>query len=179
MDLSKLSDAELEALYAQAKGGKKAEPAINPMDGIPWYQQFNEGMGKAFVDMGRGDRGESNRDRHRAVHRQAGTSFSTRADTDASRKTDAPLMDSGWGMTGNIAGNILPAVLMPGSTIPKALAYGAGLGAAQPVGKNDSRMENAAIGARMNAALPIAARRTRRAARSSSRSSLPERRRRG
>lgn len=140
MDLSKLSDAELQALYAQAK--KTAGPQISPMDGIPWWQAFAEGGGKAVFDIGRG-LGQL-------------TGAVSREDVDAAKKQDASLMDSSGGFWGNIAGNVVPALAMPASTLPRALATGVALGAAQPVGTGDSRTENALIGGIANAAFPVA-----------------------
>lgn len=171
MDLSKLSDAELEALYAQAQA-KKAGPQINPMDGIPWYQQAMEGMGKAFVDTGRGV-GQLAREGIEVfspprkglgdlVTGGRGKSFAdtlglpSRADIDEARRVDAPLMDSGWGTAGNVVGNVIPAIALPGSTLPRALATGIGLGLSQPVGTKDSRTENALIGGATNSVFPVA-----------------------
>lgn len=141
MDLSKLSDDELRAIVAQAKQPKGDAP-IDPTADMPWWEQGLAGIGKAFVDTGRG------------VGQLVGAV--SREDVDAAKKRDAPLMDRGWGMAGNIAGNVIPALAMPSSTIPKALAYGAGLGFTQPVGTQDSRAENTILGGALNAALPVA-----------------------
>lgn len=151
---------------------KKQPDAINPMDGIPWYQQFAEGMGKGFVDLGRGV-GQLGREGIELVAPPQkgvsdlvtggrGKSFAdtlglpTRADIDAARKRDAALTDTGWGMTGDIAGNVIPAMLLPGSTLLRAGAIGAGLGFSQPVGTNDSRAMNTLEGGAFGAAVPAA-----------------------
>jgi hypothetical protein len=161
MDLSKLSDEELKALYAQVQAQPKQQPKVDAqtqrdMDvtaDMPWWQQAAAGVGKAVYDTGRGV-GNLVTD---AMPGAAKLGFATRADSDAAKARDAQLMDTGWGMAGNIAGNVAPALLMPASTIPKALLYGAGMGAAQPVGSGESRTENALMGGAANAALPMAA----------------------
>lgn len=172
MDLSKLSDEELKALYAQVKGAKPKIDAQTARDmdvtaDMSWHQKLAAGGGKAIYDMGRG-LGNIVSDLTGAPQQKLsdlitgkqplneGGLFATRDDTDAAKKRDAALMDTGWGMTGNILANLIPAVAMPATSIPKALLYGAGLGASQPVGKGDSRTENALMGAGMNAALPAA-----------------------
>jgi hypothetical protein len=154
MDLSKLSDAELDALYAQAKAQQKPKSRLDPRDqammdptaDMPWWQQGLAGVGKAFVDTGRG------------LGQLLPGNLVSRDDVDEAKKRDAALMDTGWGMGGNIVGNVLPMLAAPGATtIPKALMVGAGMGAAQPVGKDDSRIENAIIGGGVNALFPAGA----------------------
>lgn len=139
-DLSKLSDDDLRAIVAQAKGRPKGDAPIDPAADMPWWQQGLAGMGKAFVDTGRG------------VGQLVGAV--SREDIDAAKKRDAALMNTGWGMGGNIAGNVIPALALPASTIPKALITGAGMGFMQPVGTQDSRMENTLMGAGASAAVP-------------------------
>lgn len=67
------------------------------------------------------------------------------------RKQDAPLMRTGAGMAGDIAGNVaatLPTLLIPGAnTVTGAALTGAALGAAQPVVEGESRAGNAAVSA--------------------------------
>lgn len=74
-----------------------------------------------------------------------------RAAVDEQKRLDKPLLETGAGKAGDITGNIAAAI--PTAFIPGGNTYtGAGLlggffGAEQPVGTNDSRTTNAAVGA--------------------------------
>ena len=118
----------------------------DPTVGMSADQKFVAGAGKAFVDLARG----------------AGqlTGLVDRKSIDEAKSLDAPLMqstDNVLGMNvrpafwGNLTGNItaaLPASVIPGAnTALGAAAIGAGLGALQPVGTNDSRLTNTTVGA--------------------------------
>ena len=111
--------------------------AYDPTRDMSGLDKFRAGMGKAFVDVGRG----------------AGQLVGAvdRASVDESRRLDAPLMATGAGMAGNIAGNVAayaPLALVPGAnTVVGAGLTGAAMGATQPVGEADSRLKNTAIGA--------------------------------
>jgi hypothetical protein len=65
------------------------------------------------------------------------------------RRLDAPLMNTGAGFVGNLAGsvaNTVPTMFVPGAnTYTGAGAIGAATGALQPVGERDSRAVNAGI----------------------------------
>lgn len=95
------------------------------------------GAGKSYMDVGRG------------VKQLTGNM--TREQVDATKQTDAPLTRTGAGFAGNIGGNI--AIGAPSMFIPGANAYtgaaliGAGMGALQPVGTQDSRALNMGLGA--------------------------------
>jgi len=107
--------------------------------------RFLAGAGKAFADTGRG----------------AGQMLGLvdRADIDESKKRDAPLMNTGVGTAGNITGQIaqfVPAAAAGG--IPAAIAVGAGQGALTPVGTDESRLKNVAIGGALGGAGPVIAR---------------------
>lgn len=73
-----------------------------------------------------------------------------------SRALDAPLMATGAGKAGNLAGNIaatLPALAIPGAnTVAGAGLIGAGLGAAQPSASTQETLTNTAIGGAFSAA---------------------------
>lgn len=98
---------------------------------------FAAGAGKAFYDIGRG------------VSQLTGNM--TREEMDAVKERDAPLMSTKAGISGNIGGNV--AVFAPTAFIPGANTYagagliGAGSGALQPVGTDDSRLANMGFGA--------------------------------
>lgn len=161
MDLSKLSTEELQALLAQARAKPKAPAkasaedlaSFDPTIGMSGMEKFLAGVGKAFVDTGRG-LGNIVTD---IAPGAAKFGFATRADTDEAKRLDAPLMETGAGLVGNIGGQIIPAVALPGATIPKAIASGAGLGFAQPVGQKDSRTMNMFMGGMFGGAVPTAA----------------------
>ena len=117
----------------------------DPTEGMSGFEKFAAGAGKAFYDVGRG------------VGQLVGAV--DREDIDAARKRDAALMATGAGMAGNLAGNVaatLPAAMIPGAaTVPGAAAIGAALGAAQPVGTDESRAGNIVAGGVAGAALPV------------------------
>jgi hypothetical protein len=113
-------------------------------------QNFAAGAGKAFHDVGLGaqqlyamaadklDSGNRSADMQQQV--------------DEARQTDAPLMGTKAGLTGNIAGS----VAMLGPVAPEGIlaagAIGAGLGALQPVATGDSsRLSNIGAGAAFGA----------------------------
>jgi hypothetical protein len=124
------------------------DKAPNPTDGMSGLDKLRAGTGKAFVDVGRG------------VGGLAGVV--SREDVDEARKLDAPLMDTGAGMTGNVLGNM--ALFAPMSAIPGANTVGGGAligglsGLVQPVGPGDSRGENVALGTAVGGAIPALAR---------------------
>lgn len=94
------------------------------------------GAGKAMTDVARG----------------AGQMLGVtpRSDIDEARKLDAPLMKTGGGVTGNIAGNLAmlaPTALIPGAnTLTGAATVGAAAAALQPVATGESRALNTVIG---------------------------------
>lgn len=144
------------------------------------------GAGKAVADTGRGLR-------QLAVEALPGRRMNAYADelrgrADENKRLDAPLMDTGGGISGDITGNIAMALLPGGAlktagmgaraagagnmadalrvagtsamvprSIGGAATQGAAFGAAQPVGTDDSRLYNTALGAGAGAAIPAAA----------------------
>jgi len=111
-------------------------PGMNPIEDMSGMDKFLSGAGKAFVDIGRG----------------AGqiVGMNDRASVDESRALDEPLMKTGAGISGNITGNIAafaPLAAVPGAnTVAGAGLTGLLMGALQPVGEEDSRLKNTAIG---------------------------------
>lgn len=137
------------ASYKAKRQGAKPKSApigLDPTADMTGLDKFRSGMGKAFVDVTRG----------------AGQLFGMgdRADIDEARRLDAPLMNTGAGLAGNIAGNVAayaPLAAVPGATtIAGGAALGALTGAAQPVGEGDSRLANAAIGGMAGTVVPAA-----------------------
>jgi len=106
--------------------------------------RFMAGAGKAFTDVGRG----------------AGQLLGqvSRQDVEESRKLDRPLMQTGAGLAGNIAGNVAaaaPTALIPGAnTITGAGAIGAGMGLLQPSASTSETIKNVGVGGVAGAAIP-------------------------
>jgi hypothetical protein len=73
-----------------------------------------------------------------------------RAATDEARRLDAPLMETGAGKAGNVAGSValaVPSAFVPGANTYLGSAILGGLyGLVEPVGAEDSRTRNTAIG---------------------------------
>src|SRR5581483_1225634 len=108
--------------------------------GIPVSQGINRflaGAGKATTDIGRG------------AGQMVG--LESRQDVAASRALDAPLMRTGAGKAGFIAGtaaDALPAAFIPGAnTMLGAGAIGAGMGLLQPSVSTKETLGNTALGA--------------------------------
>jgi hypothetical protein len=107
------------------------------VDDMGPMRTFAAGMGKAFVDTARG------------AGQLVGLGPS-RAEMDEIKQRDAGLMKSTAGTVGNFTGQVLPALAtlaIPGAaTLRGAAAIGAGMGLSQPVGTEDSRIQNTALG---------------------------------
>lgn len=116
---------------------KSAPVPVDPTEDMSGTDKFLAGAGKAFYDVGRG------------VKQLTGLSSQT--EIDDAKSLDAPLMKSGAGVAGNVAGNValfLPTALVPGAnTLTGAAAVGGAMGATQPVASDDSRLINTIMGA--------------------------------
>lgn len=130
---------------AQSMIAKVVKPSVqqidvngptSPTDGMSGLQKFGAGAGKAFMDIGRG------------VGQMVGAV--DQKSIDEAKRLDAPLMQTGAGMAGNVVGNMAafaPTMAIPGvNTLTGASMAGAAMGASQPVATGESRLENAAIG---------------------------------
>lgn len=109
----------------------------DPTQEMGFLDKFNAGMGKAFYDIGQGaaqmvGMGES------------GEELGNR------RELDAPLMKTGAGVAGNVAGNIAafaPVAAIPGAnTVAGAGALGSTIAALQPAETAGERLTNQAVG---------------------------------
>lgn len=142
-DLSKVSTPGLQMMrQMQAHDSAAADTAawaahINPTDGMSGMDKFNAGVGKAFSDLGLG------------VRQRLG--LADRSDVAESRKLDAPLMKTGSGLAGNLAGNLTlfaPASLAPGAAaVPAAATIGAITGYLQPSASAKEDVVNTGLGA--------------------------------
>lgn len=115
---------------------------IDPTEGMTTSEKFFAGMGKAMTDAGRG----------------IGQMVGLVSDEDIARakELDAPLMKTGAGMAGNIAGNVAtlaPTMLLPGANTVRGAALINGLaGAALTPGSLGDRAEAGGLGAAGGAA---------------------------
>lgn len=126
------------------------------------FQNARAGFGKAFVDLGRGAKQlspstftgpagliKAGIKKFQGVEDER--DIAARKAQDEVNKRDAALMGTKAGIAGNITGNVaaaLPTMFVPGvNTYTGAGLVGAGLGALQPVGTNQSRTQNMALGA--------------------------------
>lgn len=125
--------------YAQRSFKMAAAPKskqFDPTEGMSTSQKMLAGVGKAFVDTGRG------------VGQLLG--LVSDKDVEEARRLDAPLMGTTAGKVGNFGGNIAvaaPAMFVPGAnTLAGAAAVGSLQGLIQPTSGAESRLKNAAIG---------------------------------
>lgn len=121
-------------------------PKPDPTEGTSFGRRALEGMGMALSNIGQG------------VGQYFGTV--TPEQIDEERRLAAPLMRTGGGMVGNIAGNlaaVAPLAVIPGAaTVPGAAIAGGVLGAIEPRGVDDRLGENMLRSAALSAALPAA-----------------------
>lgn len=136
------------------------DEAIDPTEGMSRADKFFAGMGRNFTEAYRGAKqvGGAIAD---AIPGVDLTDFRrrTQADIDEARRLDAPLMNTGWGQAGNIAGSVvqlvgpgaalkgtgLASTLLP-TTIRGNALQGAALGALAPTATGESRVGNALAG---------------------------------
>lgn len=109
---------------------------IDPTADMSGVQKFVAGYGSAVPRLARG------------IGQRLG--LVSQEEVDAANELDAPLLRTGAGMAGNIAGNIgaaLPTAAIPGAaTVGGAAAIGAVQGLATPTSSDESALKNAAIG---------------------------------
>lgn len=133
--------AQVEAFAAEHFGRpKEPEAKLDPTAEMSALDKGLAGFGKAFVDGGRGVR-------QIAAKLGLGDEKAIQAEIDEAKGLDAPLMNTGAGMAGNVLGNVAQAVAVPGgSTIKGAAVVGGLLSGAQPVATGESRLQNTAVG---------------------------------
>lgn len=110
---------------------------VDPTEGMNGMEKFRAGAGKAFYDIGRG------------VKQITGNA--DQAEIDQAKALDAPLMNTGAGIGGNILGNaaiLAPTMFIPGAnTYTGAALIGGAAGALQPTATGESRTINTGLGA--------------------------------
>lgn len=84
----------------------------------------------------------------------------SQAEVDERKRLEKPLMDTGAGMAGNVAGNlamaVVPGIAPVANTVKGSALIGAGLSALQPTATGESRMQNLAIGGALGAGGAVA-----------------------
>lgn len=128
---------------------KKADSQIDPTEGMSVYDRFMAGVGKGVVDTGRGVGQLARSVLPNSMADSIG--LPTKQDIDYSRQLDEPLMNTGSGMAGDIAGNVasfaLPgaAAMKYGGMIPKVggIVQKAGELAVMPKGIKNSAISGA------------------------------------
>jgi hypothetical protein len=170
--------------YAQAqyRPASKAAPASaqespDPTEGASFLDNARAGFGKSLADNYRGAKqalteavaipfsnvaniyGMGRPDVARTLNTPARKAAEMRAEETERQKLDAPLMRTGGGIAGNIAGTLVQlaapgylargsaagSAFLPRTTVGNAVQGGI-LGMIQPVGTEDSRLANTAIG---------------------------------
>ena len=123
------------------------DEVYNVVDDMSTSNKFWAGMGKSFVDTGRGVADLV----YDAIPGEQWGEESLNNSIAESRKLDAPLMETKAGMGGNIAGSIAtfaPTAFVPGvNTYTGSALVAAAMGALQPTLEDDSRVVNTAIAA--------------------------------
>jgi hypothetical protein len=119
----------------------QAAPAtFDSTEGMSGTDKVLAGIGKGFVDTGRGVKQLLN----------IGDQEQLKADIAESRNLDKPLMSTTGGAAGNVIGNIAataPAMLIPGAnTVLGGAAIGAGIGALTPTVDDSEILSNVAGG---------------------------------
>lgn len=109
----------------------------DPTEGMSGFEKFSAGVGKAMTDTARG------------LGQFVGAV--SRDDVAEARKLDAPLLKTGAGSAGDLAGNIvttLPLAFIPGAnTVAGAAKIGALAGLAQPSVSTKETLQNTGLGA--------------------------------
>lgn len=110
---------------------------VDPTADMGQLERFNAGVGKAFVDVGRGA----------AQMVGAGPSAAQTADQ---KVLDAPLLKTGAGLAGNVTGAVgalAPLALVPGAnTVAGAGAIGSAMAALSPTESAGERIKNMVLG---------------------------------
>lgn len=152
-DAARQLAAEIRRLSVPAQ----PEMDISPVSGMSAFQRTAAGAGKFLADIKRGAPQAAFDMFMRPAMEPfdpnfaSGISQNLRARADEAKAKDAPLMATTAGKVGNIGGGVAfaaPLAFVPGAnTYTGAALTGAGIGAVQPVGAEDSRGLNMGVGA--------------------------------
>jgi hypothetical protein len=143
-----------------------ASGVYDPTEGMSTSDKFFAGMGKSFTDLSLGGRqllaeflasgGGGALGQPDSYWQKLADQY--RAEADEKQRLEKALMNTGAGTVGAITGSALPAMLVPGGAatalgrIALSSAIGAAQGATQPVGEDQSRAGNVALGGAFGAA---------------------------
>lgn len=152
---------------AQPAPNAAIAPGPDPISGMSGGEKFLSGMGKAFSDTATGLKMAGTDAARYFVEGGLGMpapglrqSVATQqAAIDETRRLDTPLMDTGAGVTGNVAGYVaqLPVggLLGKGAAIPATIAgnavQGGVMAGIQPVATGETRLGNTSLGAAFGA----------------------------
>lgn len=148
-DLSKVSTAGLQAI----KGSAPLAPlTADPTDGMSGMDKFRAGAGKAFSDLYTGAKQVNDGLRDLVNPSASGSGVDERrADVANTRKLDAPLMNTGAGIAGNLTGNLAllaPTAMIPGAnTVTGAGVVGGVAGLLAPSTSTKETLTNTGLGA--------------------------------
>lgn len=165
----------LAHIQAQVQSPAERDPSEYDPSSKAWQEKYGAtsgmgfgdkllaGAGKAVSDVGSGARQLSTQIGNAVgFGRLAPASFGDaeverqRAETAESRRLDAPLMETGAGKVGNLAGNVAmaaPTAFIPGAnSVTGAGLVGAGLGMAQPAVSGSERLLNTGLGGALGSA---------------------------
>lgn len=155
--LKRLRELEAKAAGAKPSHDYQADASNEMIGEMSGGQKFFGGFGKALADLTRG--GEQMSRTFADISPIYGALIpgneqrlgELEQEQALVKERDAPLMGTGAGMAGNIAGNAIgtaPMMMIPGMAPYKGAAItGAGFGAMQPTAPDDSRAMNTAVGA--------------------------------
>lgn len=146
-------DQEAAAQQFQQQADARVAPTrVDPTEGMSGYERAAAGFGKAFHDIGLGVRSM-------LPESVGGTKP---GEVEEARLREAPLMHTGMGRAGNIAGAVttaLPAAFIPGAnTVAGSAALGALYGGIQPATSWSERAGNALEGGLVSGGITGAAR---------------------
>ena len=131
----------------EVTSASSAPQTFDPTSGMSTTQKVLAGTGKGMVDLGRGAYQLGASIGHAAGLVSDEKMAQIQQSVDESKALDAPLMSTTAGKIGDVIGQTAPAILLPEAGILGSAAEGAGLGAIQPVGTGQSRLQNAGMGA--------------------------------
>lgn len=114
---------------------------------VPGPENLAAGIGKGMVDLGRGTYQLGASIGHAAGLVPDAKMAQIQQNVDEAHERDKPLMNTTSGRVGDVIGQSLPMLALPGAGIVGSAAEGALTGAIQPVATGESRMQNVGAGA--------------------------------
>lgn len=131
----------------ESSGSESPAPATDPTEGMSGPDRLAAGIGKGMVDLGRGSYQLGASIGHAAGLVSDEKMAQIQQNVDEAHERDKALMNTGAGRVGDVIGQSLPMLAMPGAGIVGSAAEGALTGAIQPVASGESRLQNVGAGA--------------------------------